>query len=89
MSPLVEVFQVFNPYPANYPLTLWRALLNDYGKSLLRVQTELTARVIGSRWPYHSKDAQDRPEGYSASRRGTHTSFDSNVNGRKLNNHEG
>lgn len=64
---LQEGFQVFNPYLANYPLTLWRAPLNDREQSLLRVQMELTAHVIGSRWPYHSKDAH-------APQRGIHTS---------------
>lgn len=57
---IVKCFQVFNPYPANYPLTLWHALLNNYKHSLLRVQMELIAHVIGTRWPYHSKDAHDR-----------------------------
>lgn len=56
---LLRVFQVFNSHPVNYPLTFWSALLNDYEQSLLRVQMELTAHVIGSRWPYHSKDAHE------------------------------
>lgn len=42
--------QVFNPYQIHYPLTLWRALLNDYEQRLLKVQMELTSHVIVSRW---------------------------------------
>lgn len=55
-----KCFLVTNAYRPNDALTLRCALQKDYEQTLLRVQMQLTAHVIGSRWPYHSNDAQDR-----------------------------